>query len=776
MATLVNPFIRGLDANGDAASGALLYVFEAGTTTPVTTYSDSALTTAQAHPLVANAAGEFEQVFLAAGTYKIRVASSDAVTLYENDNVRMADRPDDPVLFDTIALLLASTDTYADGTLLLTVTEGARYTSLASGATNFSDSNAGGQKLMRGYEIYETVSEFLNSVEPSREEGAIWQSRNFRYSEAAAGATDHHIVNAVGVKFYTLPDESGFYSVGSAVLPGGNCSPYLTSLAASGSVSISFSDIATTDVLSEVTFSNPVRMRSDGACKIVPSFGLGGVKMFAFETDDVDIEGLIIDGTGETFTPATGNSYIFFGGDGVTKYKNHRYVGNKITAASFSDGNTGSSNLLVTHAIYVDNVDCLKIAGNHFDGVSGAAVFLRDNHHFTVNDNYIKDTAWYPVNLTENCMYFEIKNNAFRATLAQGVYWGGAINLVSDPGKVKNKTGLIEGNSFSGNYSYGAVIRIQSSDNITVRGNEFLPGIGVGTLGPNTLGFVRVATRGTSTSNKNEPSQNILIENNVMYGPSEGSQRWGVYCTNEFQTARNVSKGLRVLRNKIISTGASDYFECGAIFHGLDGGLEDIEVSENEILAFTRSGSAVGGAVGFAANSATAKIRNVKIGGNIIGDGSTPASSVNAGIFINANVDEVFQGQANYLNNFFHAVRTVSGSGPTLVGLDNQNYGTNTADEVFSVSLSQYSFPLLGSKTYDPPSLAVGGYAFTDVTVTGATIGDVALAAFSLTQAGVILTPYVAATNTVRVYLENKAGGTIDLASGTISVVVMRQP
>lgn len=213
MATLLNPFIRALDANGDPVSGAQLAVFGAGTTTPVTTYSDRALSTAQARPLIANSAGEFEQSFVASGVYKIRVSDADGVTLYENDNVRIADRPDDPVFFDTIALLLASTDTYADGTFLIAVQENARYKTLASGATDFSDENAGGQKLMRGFLAYDTVSDLLDSVEPTRGAGAIWEGGGFRYEEAASGATDQHVTTAGGVKLYVLAGEDGGYNV-----------------------------------------------------------------------------------------------------------------------------------------------------------------------------------------------------------------------------------------------------------------------------------------------------------------------------------------------------------------------------------------------------------------------------------------------------------------------------------------------------------------------------------------------------------------------------------
>jgi len=147
MATLLNPFIRGLDANADAVSGALLYIFEAGTTTPVTTYSDSSLTTAQAHPLVANAAGEFEQSFLESGTYKIRVADSGAVVLYENDDVRMADRPEGPIPFDDIEAVLAVSEVYPTGTYLEAVEDNIAYEVAATGATDQDYTSPSGVKL-----------------------------------------------------------------------------------------------------------------------------------------------------------------------------------------------------------------------------------------------------------------------------------------------------------------------------------------------------------------------------------------------------------------------------------------------------------------------------------------------------------------------------------------------------------------------------------------------------------------------------------------------------
>jgi hypothetical protein len=82
---------------------------------------------------------------------------------------------------------------------------------------------------------------------------------------------------------------------------------------------------------------------------------------------------------------------------------------------------------------------------------------------------------------------------------------------------------------------------------------------------------------------------------------------------------------------------------------------------------------------------------------------------------------------------------------------------------------------LSGSATYDPASLADGAGATTTVTVTGAALGDFALASFSLDLQGITLTAWVSATNTVSVRFQNESGGTLDLGSGTLRAFVRQQ-
>lgn len=81
---------------------------------------------------------------------------------------------------------------------------------------------------------------------------------------------------------------------------------------------------------------------------------------------------------------------------------------------------------------------------------------------------------------------------------------------------------------------------------------------------------------------------------------------------------------------------------------------------------------------------------------------------------------------------------------------------------------------LTDSTTYDPPSLLDGEGATKTVTVSGASLGDFAIASFSLSTQGITVTANVTATDTVTVRFQNETGGTIDLGSGTLKVKVIK--
>lgn len=78
---------RALDANGDPISGAKLYFYTAGTTTPLATYSDRALSSANANPVVADGDGWFGIIYMQASAYKVRLTDADDNVIQEEDDI-----------------------------------------------------------------------------------------------------------------------------------------------------------------------------------------------------------------------------------------------------------------------------------------------------------------------------------------------------------------------------------------------------------------------------------------------------------------------------------------------------------------------------------------------------------------------------------------------------------------------------------------------------------------------------------------------------------------
>lgn len=85
MALLTYPKFQTSDINGVNLAGGLVYFYETGTTTPKTTYSDSALSSANANPVVLNARGEAD-IYLSLTAYKIVLHDADDVEIWTEDN------------------------------------------------------------------------------------------------------------------------------------------------------------------------------------------------------------------------------------------------------------------------------------------------------------------------------------------------------------------------------------------------------------------------------------------------------------------------------------------------------------------------------------------------------------------------------------------------------------------------------------------------------------------------------------------------------------------
>lgn len=84
---LIPPKFRAFDANGDPLVGGKLYSYEAGTTTPLATYTTRAADVPNANPVVLDANGE-ANVWLGPGTdYKLELQNSASAVQWTIDNV-----------------------------------------------------------------------------------------------------------------------------------------------------------------------------------------------------------------------------------------------------------------------------------------------------------------------------------------------------------------------------------------------------------------------------------------------------------------------------------------------------------------------------------------------------------------------------------------------------------------------------------------------------------------------------------------------------------------
>jgi hypothetical protein len=425
----------------------------------------------------------------------------------------------------------------------------------------------------------------------------------------------------------------------------------------------------TARVTGEVLVTSSWNYKPGNGFIVFPDLPSTGGRALAFEADNVSIEFAVI-ATGGNFT-TTGNSYAVYAGQlsGATKYKN-------FTAKMFikdflySDGLSGASNIITGHCIYTNNVDEVTLDHSVMDTSSGAAYFVRNCNNFSSYMVSAISNIWYPFNLESGVTNFNIENCTCDQTgISQGVFWGGGVNIQSqqEGGGLRNENGKVVNNVFTGFYSYGSIIRCNSATNIEIRHNN-IEDVEVGSVSlANDLTGVRVDTRGISTAEQNGPCENVSVSNNrLIAGNANTATMIGVYISNQWQTARNPARSISVKDNEIVSTNSSRYWESAILFHGFEGGLEDVDCHGNFGQTLMQTSPIVDGAIGFVANNSNGAVRRVNIGGNSFTDLGTPASSFQLGLGVGQFVDEFFVDSTNTFDNYFFGTRSFTNSGPTL--------------------------------------------------------------------------------------------------------------
>lgn len=87
MTMLFTPRFQTEDSSGVPYSGAKLYFYQSGTTTPITIYQDAAKATPHANPVVADATGTFAEIFVDTDPFKFVLTTSSGTVLETVDAI-----------------------------------------------------------------------------------------------------------------------------------------------------------------------------------------------------------------------------------------------------------------------------------------------------------------------------------------------------------------------------------------------------------------------------------------------------------------------------------------------------------------------------------------------------------------------------------------------------------------------------------------------------------------------------------------------------------------
>ena len=403
-----------------------------------------------------------------------------------------------------------------------------------------------------------------------------------------------------------------------------------------------------------ITVTTSVHLIFDADAVVTPVFDTSTTQtLYLVSAADVVIEGLRIDSYAAT---NSANKYIVrttTGGDNFTLL---RPVLRDLTA---SDGTTGLTNLLVTHAVYLENVTGARVIQGEFDNISGAAIFMKTLTDFELIGNRINDTGWYSINADHTCYDGLISGNRISGTSVTCRYWGGSVNLQSSTNGSKNQRIKVLNNHFSGVHNYGSVIRAQSVEDCIISGNTFEE-IEYGTLLTDPVYYVSISRRGTAEgSPENGPCVNVVIANNVMRaGPGNN---YAIYLQNQYIATRSPHDNIIIESNVVQSVDTSNYFGAFCIVHGFKAGMRRVRIANNTATVYGQSGTPGGGALGVLSTNADGLIDDIMITGNSLTEitTATPDQSYHLGVYVQASTSNILV-RGNTFRNFRYGLRVAS--------------------------------------------------------------------------------------------------------------------
>lgn len=719
------------DDNGDPLSGGKIYTYSAGTTTPAVTYTSPSGTATHANPIILDAAGRVPaggEIWLAVGpSYKFIVRTSTNVLIATYDNIPSAPQP--AISNDAASITYEQGYTVTAGSFV----PGQLYQIYTVGSTDFTTigaaSNASGVHFIATgagtgsgtAKLSQTLQSKLSQMVSVQDFGASATASDAVNTAALQAAAASGLPFTLGNLTINLTSTATLTAsiYGPGTLRG---SGVLLSQGANNVVvdGITFVGTATSGIFAPIAVSAnnrsglTVRNCTLTDCRVtMRNTALARQTDFRFQNNTVNADFSLIEHV------VNQNDVVTVRGiDGVW-----------ITGNNFSVTNV--------HRV-------LKIADTEAATTSGTAfrsrnVFITNNRIVGSTDSFkqVMDLYFFTSDVT-------ISNNMVDVT-------GFSVVIENKTGEAQNYTQntFVIGNKLSND---NAVIGLQGSY------GALTPGYDVGYQNAVISGNTIISTTTTISMLKYPLTarfyDDIQITNNNFVTPVVFTQTTGIpaalMASNAFVTFTD-----NTISNGVVFFNSATTNQAGQSFASV---MQSIVCCNNTISNF--GGSGISGGILVQDTGAATSLR-ILIEGNYIKQDVDDAVSAGCVAIYNATVNllSVCNNIGVMANAAEQRLRILTS---TITSVIEQNNSWNQVGRA--------------STTYDPPSIGAGGVNTTTISVVGAVAATdvVTRVQFSQALAGLVLSAWVSAADTVTVQFSNPTSGAINLASGTLQVVVQR--
>ena len=693
-------------------AGGLMYTYKAGTTTPATTYSNDS-GTANTNPIVLDSDGQCDLFLDDSISYRIILKNAAGVTQFDKDNITSLGTKQ-VQSFNTIAALRLKS-----GTTLSNSAKTLGYYSVGDGGAN-----------------------------------------SF-YWDSSSSATDNNgivikptAVSGAGRWLAADPKTASIFQFGAVSGSSSDIGAIITAMNTAGVRKIIIND-GDFRLTTSALITNKCEIVGMTNCKIIldwTSLGAAG-KGFYVTADNTYIHDVYFD---VLATPTARNNdgsaaAIVVNADGCTvercrgvtqptlvySYKTNCsiYVRDNEASGMF-DGLSSSSN--DNHGVRIADGEKCFVTGNKFTGFPQAilADLSTNNSHFTGNTAIL---------CGNHCVYVS----------------SGEHNLIDNNIAIGQFTDIKargDFNAITNNKVYGGIIEMTNriADGTTSPLGD-TSGFHAGVIANNTVMCERIGAYG------------IALDN-----------RTGFTC---------IMRNATITGNSVFGKDGTNAQFYGILASGL--GLENITINSNTV-----NGSLDDGIIVTTLPFVAANAKLISLSGNAVSNSKGSGIQVSGNQCVVSN-NAVFNADATgtsdglifgIMTNSIITNNTLNDSGGGTgsairegTGSDNNyisgNKYQNATGGIVTVGTGTIvENVIIGSTTYNPPSIAAGATTSTTVTVTGASLGDfVEMVSFSLDTQLITFSAYVSSANTVTVVLTNTTAGAIDLGSGTLRVRVNKR-